>query len=128
MRPYLYSFCFIARSFCFITSAVIQANIIILSKVPQSRNVSVGTLMEFTCATEESGVTSLVISTEPSVPHHESISTDLPSGGKQHQLSIIAPSEHSNIIIIIRCTAVRIPDVNQTNAILMIQGKIMDCR
>ena len=97
-----------------------QANII-LSKLPQSRNVSAGTLVEFTCATEESGVTSLVISTIPSVPHHESISTDLPSGGKQHQLSIIVPSEHSDLNI--RCTAVRIPDVNQTTAILMIQGK-----
>ena len=98
-----------------------QANIL-LSKLPQSRNASAHTLVEFTCATEESGVTSLVISTEPSVAHHESISTDLPNGGKQHQLSIIVPSEHSYIII--KCTAVRIPDVNQTTAILRIQGMI----
>ena len=90
--------------------------------MPQSRNVSAGTLIEFTCATEESGVNILVVTTEPSVPHHESISTDLPSGGKQHQLSIVAPSEHSYITI--RCTAVRLPDVNHTTAILMIQGKI----
>ena len=102
-----------------------QANIK-LSKLPQSRNVSAGALVEFTCATEESGVTSLAISTLPSVPHHESVSTDLPSGGKQHTLSFIVPSEHSYITIL--CTVVRIPDVNQTTAILMIQGKIiLDC-
>ena len=101
-----------------------QANIN-LSKLPQSRNVSAGALVEFTCATEESGVTSLAISTLPSVPHHESISSDLLNGGKQHTLSFIAPSEHS--IITILCTVVRIPDVNQTTAILMIQGKIIDC-
>ena len=95
-----------------------------LSKSPQSRNVSVGTLVEFTCATKESEVTSLVISTLPSVPHHESISSDLPNGGRQYTLSFIVPSEHSNITVI--CTAVRIPDVNQTTAILMSQGKI-DC-
>ena len=111
----------IGKSILYFTGA--QANII-LSKVPQSRNISAGTLVEFTCATEESGVTSLVISIEPPVAHQESISTDLPNGGKQHQLSIIASSEHS--IIIIRCTAVRIPDVNQTTAILMLQGKIID--
>ena len=79
--------------------------------------------MEFTCATEESGVTSLVISTVPSVAHHESTSIDFPNGGRrQHILNFIAPSEHSSITIL--CTAVRIPDVNQTTAILMIQGKI----
>ena len=93
---------------------VTQANII-LSKLPQSRNVSAHTLVEFTCATEESGVNTLVISTEPSVAHHESTSIDLPNGGKQHQLSIIVPSEHSSITI--RCTAFRPPDINQTTAI-----------
>ena len=96
-----------------------QANIL-LSKLPQSRNASANTLVEFTCATEESGVNILVITTEPSVPHHESISTDLPNGGKQHQLSIIVSSEHSNVTI--KCTAVRLPDVNHTTAILRIQG------
>ena len=101
----------------------VQANII-LSKLPQSRNVSAGALVEFTCATEESGVTSFAIITIPSVPHHESISTDLPSGGRQHTLSFIVPFENSNITIL--CIAVRIPDVNQTTAILRIQGKIID--
>ena len=107
-----------------VLTAAIQANII-LSKLPQSRNVSAHTLEEFTCATEEINVTTLVITTQPaSVKHHLSKSDDLPNGGKQHTLSIVVPSEYSYIII--RCTAVRIPDVRETTAILMIQG-MKDC-
>ena len=96
---------------------------IILSAIPQSKNVSAGALVEFTCATEESGVTSLVISTMPQLGQ-TSISDDtLSNGGRQRTLSFIAPSEHSNITI--RCGAFRFPDVNETTSILMIQGKII---
>ena len=97
---------------------------IILSKVPHSRNVSAGALVEFTCATEESGVTSFGITTTPPFAGQISIHVALPNGGRQQTLSFFAPSEHSSITI--TCVAIRIPDVNETTAILTIQGKIIN--
>ena len=88
---------------------------------PQSRNVSAGTFVELVCATEESGVTTFGISTAPELEHGNSVRTNLHNGGKQHTLSFIALSEHSSITV--TCAAVRFPDVNETTAVLMIQGK-----
>ena len=85
---------------------------------------SAGTLVEFTCATEESGVTSFGITTTPPFADQTSISDALPKGGRQKTLSFIAPSEHKNITI--TCVAIRFPDVNETTAMLMIQGKIIN--
>ena len=101
-----------------------QANII-LSKVPQSRNVSAGALVEFICATEESGVSLLGISTTPIFAGQISMPVALPNGGRQEMLSFIAPSKHNNITIV--CSAIRSHDFNLTTAILMIQGTIIDC-
>ena len=101
-----------------------QANII-LSKFPQSRNVSARALVEFTCVTEESGVTSFGITTIPPIIGQISVLDVLPSGGRQQTLSFIAPSEHNNITIV--CSAIKSPDFNETTAILMIQGTIIDC-
>ena len=78
--------------------------------------------MEYTCATEDSGVTSLVMSTIPPLASKVSLPDILPNGGKQKTLSFIAP-EHTNVNI--TCAAYRNPDVNQTTALLMIQGKII---
>ena len=98
---------------------------IILSKVPQPRNVSAGESVEFTCATEESGVNSLILSTSPSFSGQISMPADtLPNGGRQQMLSFVAPSEYSSIVI--TCAAVRSPDVNETKATLMIQGKTIN--
>ena len=89
--------------------------------IPQSRNVSAGTLVELTCATEESGVTSFGISTTPELKHSNSVRLNLPNGGRQHTLGFMALSEHSSIIV--TCSAIRLPDVNETTAIMMVQGK-----
>ena len=99
-----------------------QANII-LSKVPQSRNVSAGELVEFTCATEESGVTSFAITTTPQFGGQTLAPGALPNGGRQRTLRFIAPSEHTNITI--TCVAKRNEYVKVTTATLMIQGKII---
>ena len=96
---------------------------ILLSKFPQSRNVSARTLVELTCATEESGVTSFFIDTIPQFGGQTPTSSALPNGGRQKTLSFIAPSEHTNITI--TCVAKRNEDVNVTKATLMIQGKII---
>ena len=96
---------------------------IILSTVPQSRNVSAGALVEFTCATEESGVTSFVMTTTPPFAG-QTLITGNESIHRKQILKFIAPSEHTNITI--RCAAFRHPDVNETTAILMIQGKIIN--
>ena len=98
---------------------------IVLSKVPQSRNVSAGESVEFMCATEERGVNALFLSTSPSFSGQISMPVGtLPNEGRKQILSFIAPSEHSSIVV--TCAAVRGPDVNETKAILMIQGKIIN--
>ena len=94
---------------------------ITLSAVPESRNVSAGTLVEFTCATAEKGVT-LAITSTPTVVESVANQTDLPSGGNQFTLSFTAPSEHSSITI--TCIAFKGPDIIQPTALLMIQGNI----
>ena len=77
--------------------------------------------MELVCATEESGVTSFGLSTTPEIGQSNSVRLNLPNGGRKHTLSFIAPSEHSSITV--TCIAIRLPDVNVTTAVLMIQGK-----
>ena len=89
--------------------------------IPQSRNVSAGTLVELVCATEESGVTTFGMTTTPELEHGNSVRLNLPNGGRQHTLSFIALSEHSSVTV--TCIALRLPDVNETTAVLMIQGK-----
>ena len=92
---------------------------ITLSTVPKSRNVSAGTLVEFTCATAESGVT-LAITTTPTVVGSVANQTDLPNGGNQFTLSFTAPPQDSSITI--TCLAFKGPDIIQPTALLMIQG------
>ena len=93
-----------------------------LTAVPESTNVSAGTLVEFTCATAESGVT-LAVTTTPTVDGAVANLTDLPSGGNLFSLSFTAPSQHSSITI--TCIAFRSPDVVQPTALLMIQGNVI---
>ena len=94
---------------------------ILLSVTPQSRNVSAGTFVELVCATEESGVTSFGMTTTPELEHGKSVRLNLFNGGRQHTLSFIALSEHTSITV--TCNALRLPDVNESTALLMIQGK-----
>ena len=107
-------------------STDIQA-VIILSDTPQSRNVSAGTLVEFTCATPETGLTAFTITTIVILENIMSNDVLLPNGDRQLTLSFIAPSEHQLINIV--CIATRINtmqgvvEVNTSTAILMIQGK-----
>ena len=95
--------------------------VITLTAVPESRNVSAGKLVEFTCATAESGVT-LAITSTPTVDGTVANQTDLPNGGNLFLLSFTAPSQHSSITI--TCIAFRSPDLVQPTALLMIQGNI----
>ena len=92
---------------------------ITLSAVPESRNASVGTLVEFTCATAENGVTLAVTST-PTVVGSVPNQTDLPNGGNQFTLSFNAPPQHSSITV--TCIVFRGSDIIQPTALLMIQG------
>ena len=90
------------------------------STTPQSRNVSAGTMVEFTCAAPASGLTSFSISTTPPVAGSVVDDNILPNGDRQVTLSFIAPSDQTNIIIV--CVALKGTDLNQTSAVLMIQG------
>ena len=106
-------------------STGVQA-VIILSNTPQSKNVSAGTLVEFTCATPETGLTAFAISTDVTLANTMSNDVPLPNGDRQLTLSFIAPSEHQ--FINIACIATRINtmgmvEFNQSTAIMMIQGK-----
>ena len=98
---------------------------IVLSTTPQPRNVSVGTMVEFLCATPESGLNTFLLTITPSVDGLMPASTDtvLANGDRQLTLSFIAPSEPSNINI--QCLALRAgttTDVTQIDVPLMIQG------
>ena len=98
-------------------------SVITLSAVPKSRNVSVGTLVEFTCASEESGVT-MGITTTPTVVGSVANQTDLPNGGNMFSLSFTAPQQHSSITV--TCLAIRGSDIIQSTALLMIQGNMAE--
>ena len=67
-----------------------------LSTTPQPRNVSVGTMVEFVCATPESGLNTYLLTITPSVDGLVSASTDTVLA-RQLTLSFIAPSEPNNI-------------------------------
>ena len=89
-----------------------------LSASPQSRNVSVGTTVEFTCSTLENDLTSFILAESPPV---EGADVVLSNGGMQLTLNFIAPSKHSSIVI--SCVAIKGISVNQSTALLMIQGE-----
>ena len=98
---------------------------IVLSTTPQPRNVSVGTMVEFVCATPESGLDTFLLTITPSVDGLVSATTDtvLANGDRQLTLSFIVPSEPSNINI--QCLALRVgttTDVTRIDIALMIQG------
>ena len=98
---------------------------IILSDTPQSRNVSAGTKVVFTCATPENGLTSFTLT--PGLTLGNTIEMILPNGDRQLMLSFIAPSEYQ--MLTISCVATRVnnmgilEDFNTSAAVLMIQGE-----
>ena len=97
----------------------------LLSTTPTSRNVSAGTLVEFTCATPETGLTVFSLTTTPHIDGSDTVVTH-PNGGTQHTLSFIATVQHS--VINIACVAVKGTVVDQSIAVLMIQGEpISEC-
>ena len=109
-------------------SIVVHA-VIILSGTLKSRNVSAGTLVEFTCATPETELASFTITTDVPIVNNMSNISDviLPSGDRQLTLSFIAPSKHA-MLITIACIATRVNtmgvvEVNTSISTLMIQGK-----
>ena len=87
---------------------------------PQSRNVSAGIMVEFTCAAPASGLTSLGISTNPTVGSSTTDGSDLPNGVRLLTLNFIAPSDQNSINIV--CVATTTIEFNQSFAVLMIQG------
>ena len=100
--------------------------VIILSDTPQSRNVSAGTLVEFTCATPETGLLAFTITTDVALVNTMNNDVILSNGDRQLTLSFIAPSEHQliNIVCIAsRFNAMSMLDVHTSSAMLMIQGK-----
>ena len=109
------------------TDTCIQA-VIILSDIPQSRNVSAGTLVKFTCATPEIGLTAFTITTDLTLGNAMSNDVVLPNGGRQLTLSFIALSTSGHQLITIACIATKINTMgmvkfNTSTAILMIQGR-----
>ena len=89
------------------------------STTPQSRNVSAGTMVEFTCATPASGLIFLGITATPQVEDSVTDDNNLSNGDRELTLSFIAPSDQT--IINIACVAAT-TTFNQTIAVLMIQG------
>ena len=98
---------------------------ILLSVIPQSRNISAGTLVEFTCATPETGLTSFTLT--PGIALGNTMEIMLPNGDRQLTLSFIAPPEYQ--MLTISCVATRVNnmgmlvDINTSAAVLMIQGE-----
>ena len=90
------------------------------STTPQSRNVSAGTMVEFTCAAPASGLTSFSISTNPTVEGSVVDGSDLPNGDRLITLYFTAPSDQTSISIV--CVATTTTGFNQSFAVLMIQG------
>ena len=92
----------------------------LFSTTPQSKNVSAGTMVEFTCAVPASELTSFAITTTPTVGGSVVDGSDLPNGDRQVTLSFIAPSDQTSIDIV--CGAITGTGFNQSFAVLMIQG------
>ena len=92
---------------------------LILSVTPKSRNVSEGTMVEFYCATPDSGAT-LGWNTMPNVGAISLVGTLLPDGGKQSIMSFTATAQHNNTLV--KCVAVKTPSANQSTALLLVQG------
>ena len=90
------------------------------STTPQSRNVSAGTMVEFTCAAPASGLTTFSISTNPTVEGSVVDGSDLPNGDRLITLNFIAPSDQTSISI--ACVATTTTGFNQSLAVLIIQG------
>ena len=96
--------------------------VIIFSVTPESRNVSEGMIVEFSCATPDSGVF-LNWQTKPlnvDIGYKLLVFTP-PEGGKLSLLSFTATAQHNNISIM--CLAVKVPNSNQSTALLLVQGK-----
>ena len=93
----------------------------ILSTTPVSRNVSAGTLVNFTCATPETELTAFALTATPHIDGSDTVVTH-PNGGTQLTLSFIAPAQHSTVNI--ACIVVIEGTVRDQNiAVLMIQGE-----
>ena len=92
------------------------------STTPQSRNVSAGTMVEFTCAAPANGLTSLGLITTPTVGSSTTDGSDLPNGVRLLTLNFIAPSDQTSISIF--CVVTTNTGFNQSFAVLMIQGNI----
>ena len=91
-----------------------------LSVVPQSRNISEGKLVEFSCATPDTGV-NLAWNTIPHVVTATINNTVLPGGGTLSALSFTARAQHNNTLI--TCLAIKVPNADQSTALLLVQGK-----
>ena len=92
----------------------------LLSASPESKNVSAGTLVEFTCATPETGLTAFSLTTSPHIDGSDRVVTH-PNEGTQHTLSFIAPVQDSTILV--ACFVVKGMVSDQGIAVLMIQGE-----
>ena len=103
----------------------IEAGDIILSDIPQQKNVSAGTSVEFTCATPETGLTSFTLT--PEITFGNTMEMTLPNGDRQLTLRFIAPSEYQTLTISCVATILNnmgmLEDFKTSTAVLMIQGE-----
>ena len=77
--------------------------------------------MQITCASPETGLNFFSLTT---TPHIDGSDTDVThsNGGTQHTLSFTAPAYYSTVNIL--CIAVKGTVVDQSIAVLMIQGEL----
>ena len=97
----------------------------VFSTTPQSRNVSAGTMVEFTCAVPASGLTSFGITATPPVGSCVVDDINLPNGDRQVTLSFIAPSDQNSVDIVC-CVVAASTRFNQSFAVLTTQGNKVD--
>ena len=95
--------------------------VIILSVTPESKNVSEGTMVEFSCASPDTGV-EFSWSTKPHVQTTErGMDRTNPDVGKLSTFSFTASAQQNNTQII--CTVFVNSTSNQGTALLLVQGK-----
>ena len=91
-----------------------------LSVTPESRNVSEGKMVEFICASPDTGVI-IGWNTAPIVGNPIIIEISLPGGGKQSNYSFTATAQRNKTVI--TCIVTKDGYVITNSALLLIQGK-----
>ena len=113
----------VATLYYSLTHHVGSAGVLILTTTPESRNISEGKIASFSCATQNSGVFLSWQTIPPNIDVGTPVVSTPPEGGKLSVLSFTATAQHNNLSII--CNAVKVPSSNQSTALLLVQGKLI---